>query len=186
MIRHCQAAVAAGFTLIELLIAVAITSVVMILVGTTFTVTLESRAVVDELAESTAAGPRILSLIERDLRGLWTYNIRDNKVFLGRNSDVGSRVRLHSWASNAVIRDAPQPPWLSSSSRIGTKPILHRGNKMVPSSTDSAHQPAHSRCTTSHCPGWLSRAARACASESSEKVRVSSSTIALAGSASSP
>lgn len=81
---------AAGFTLLELLIAVGITSTVMLLVGVTFRVTLQARDVVDELSESTAAGPRILGMIERDLRGLWTFNVRNNKVLVGRSRDVGS------------------------------------------------------------------------------------------------
>ncbi|MEQ1632818.1 MAG: hypothetical protein ABL997_10625, partial [Planctomycetota bacterium] len=59
-------------------------------VGVTFRVTLEAREIVDELSESTAAGPRILSLIERDLRGLWTFNIKNNRVLVGRSRDVGS------------------------------------------------------------------------------------------------
>ncbi len=79
-----------GFTLIEVLLAVAITSMVMLAVGTTFRVTLEARYVIDELSESTAAGPRIMALIERDLRGLWTYDIKNNRVLVGRNRDVGS------------------------------------------------------------------------------------------------
>jgi hypothetical protein len=45
--------------------------------------------VVDELTESTEAGPRILNLIERDLRGLWTFNVAKNAVFRGRDMDVG-------------------------------------------------------------------------------------------------
>lgn len=79
-----------GFTLIELALAVGITSVVMLLVGVTFRVTLQARDVVEELSESTAAGPRILGMIERDLRGLWTFNVKNNKVLVGRSRDVGS------------------------------------------------------------------------------------------------
>ena len=81
----------AGFTLIEVILAIAITAAVMITVGTTFHVMLNARDVVDDLAESTEAGPRILNLIERDLRGLWTYNVHNNAVFRGRDADVGGR-----------------------------------------------------------------------------------------------
>jgi prepilin-type N-terminal cleavage/methylation domain-containing protein len=79
-----------GFTLIEVLLAISITATVMMTVGTTFRVLLEAREVVDELSESTEAGPRILNLIERDLRGLWTFNVAKNAVFRGRDMDVGS------------------------------------------------------------------------------------------------
>lgn len=82
---------ASGFTLIEVLLAVTITSVVMITVATTFHVMLNARDVVDDLAESTEAGPRILNLIERDLRGVWTYNVHNNAVFRGRDMDVNGR-----------------------------------------------------------------------------------------------
>ncbi len=80
-----------GFTLLEVLLAVSITAVVMVTVGTTFHVLLNARDVVDELAESTEAGPRMLNLIERDLRGLWTFNVHNNAVFRGRDMDVNGR-----------------------------------------------------------------------------------------------
>jgi general secretion pathway protein J len=88
--RRGRAACAGGFTLIEVLLAVAITSVVMLTIATTFRVTLEAREVVEELSESTEAGPRILQMIERDLRGLWTFNVKKNAILRGRSSDVGS------------------------------------------------------------------------------------------------
>ncbi|MFT4515848.1 MAG: prepilin-type N-terminal cleavage/methylation domain-containing protein, partial [Planctomycetota bacterium] len=80
-----------GFTLIEVLLAISITATVMMTVGTTFHIMLNARDVVDDLAESSEAGPRILNLIERDLRGLWTYNIKNNKVFKGTVADVNGR-----------------------------------------------------------------------------------------------
>ncbi|MBL8754915.1 MAG: prepilin-type N-terminal cleavage/methylation domain-containing protein [Planctomycetes bacterium] len=80
-----------GFTLVEVLLAMTITGVVMTTVATTFHVMLNARDLVDDLAESTEAGPRILNLIERDLRGLWTYNVYNNAVFRGRDMDVGGR-----------------------------------------------------------------------------------------------
>ena len=80
-----------GFTLIEVLLAVAITAVVMVTVATTFHVMLNARDVVDDLAESTEAGPRILNLIERDLQGIWTWNVKNNAVFRGRDMDVNGR-----------------------------------------------------------------------------------------------
>ncbi len=80
-----------GFTLIEVLLAVAITATVMVTVATTFHVMLNARDVVDDLAESTEAGPRILNLIERDLQGIWIYNVHNNAVFRGRDMDVNGR-----------------------------------------------------------------------------------------------
>jgi hypothetical protein len=82
---------ARGFTLIEALLAVFLTSVIMLTVGTTFLTLLEARDTVDDLAESTEAGPRILNLIERDLQGIWTFNVGNNAVFRGRDMDVGGQ-----------------------------------------------------------------------------------------------
>src|SRR5688572_14610061 len=79
-----------GFTLIEVLLTVTITAVVMMMVTTTFRITLEARELIADLGESTEAGPRILNLIERDLRGLWTFNVENNAVLRGRNMDIGS------------------------------------------------------------------------------------------------
>ncbi|MBL8747714.1 MAG: prepilin-type N-terminal cleavage/methylation domain-containing protein [Planctomycetes bacterium] len=81
----------AGFTLIEVLLAIAITATVMVTIGSTFHVLLNAREVIDDLTESTEAGPRILNLIERDLRSIWTYNVGNNAVFRGRDMDVGGR-----------------------------------------------------------------------------------------------
>jgi prepilin-type N-terminal cleavage/methylation domain-containing protein len=79
-----------GFTLIEVLLAVAVSSIVMFAVGMTFTAMLEARAEVEELSESTDAGPRILSMLERDLSHLWTYDVKKNAVLVGRNRDINS------------------------------------------------------------------------------------------------
>lgn len=79
-----------GFTLLEVLLAVALTATIMLTIGTAFNALLNARESIDELTESTEAGPRICNLIERDLRGLWTYNIGHNAVFRGRDMDVGS------------------------------------------------------------------------------------------------
>lgn len=82
---------ARGFTLIEALLAVFLSSIIMLTVGTTFIALLEARDVVDDLSESTEAGPRILNLIERDLQGIWTFNVGNNAVFRGRDMDVGGK-----------------------------------------------------------------------------------------------
>ena len=47
------------------MLAIAITATVMLTVGTTFHIMLNARDVVDDLAESSEAGPRIMNLIEQ-------------------------------------------------------------------------------------------------------------------------
>lgn len=78
-----------GFTLLEVLLAVSISAGAIVMVGTTFEATVRAKDSVENLANSTSMGPRIMSLIERDLSGLWHHNITDNKVFVGRNMDLG-------------------------------------------------------------------------------------------------
>lgn len=103
-----------GFTLIEVLLAVAISSVVLLTVSTTFHVMLNARDVVEDLAESTEAGPRIMNLIERDLMGLWTFNVQENRVFRGRNMDVGGK-------------DADRIDFLCTTDAVGT--VLDNNNQ---------------------------------------------------------
>ncbi len=78
----------AGFTLIEIMIAMAIATTLMLLVSMTFSGLTQTHMAVENLTESTEAGSRILNLIERDLRGLWHHNIKENRVFMGRNQDI--------------------------------------------------------------------------------------------------
>ena len=103
-----------GFTLIEVLLAVAISSVVLLTVSTTFHVMLNARDVVEDLAESTEAGPRIMNLIERDLMGIWTFNVQENRVFRGRNMDVGGK-------------DADRIDFLCTTDAVGT--VLDNNNQ---------------------------------------------------------
>ncbi len=77
-----------GFTLIEVLLAIAISAAVMVVVATSFIGILQAREKVNDQTESTEAGARILNLLQRDLEGLWYYNIKKNKVLLGRNHDI--------------------------------------------------------------------------------------------------
>lgn len=107
MTTRPRRAAEAGFTLIEVLLAIGITATVMLTVGTTFHIMLNARDVVDDLAESSEAGPRILKLIERDLRGLWTYNVRNNAVFRGVQADVNGR-------------DADRMSFLTTTDSVGT------------------------------------------------------------------
>lgn len=114
----------AGFTLIEVLLAIAITATIMVTVGSTFHVLLNARDVVDELAESTEAGPRILNLIERDLNGLWTYNIRNNAVFRGRDMDVFGQEAdrmdfLTTTDSVGFVRDVHDHPFKTTICEVG-------------------------------------------------------------------
>lgn len=110
-----------GFTLLEVLLAVAITAAVMVTVSTTFLATMQARETVASLRESTEAGPRILTLLERDLRGLWHHNIHDNRVLVGQNLDIAGfdsdRIDLVTTTDSVGVLidtyDLPQKPSIS-------------------------------------------------------------------------
>ncbi len=87
----------AAFTLLELLLAVTITAMLVVAVLSVFQVSLQAREEVRALGEPMTTGPRILDMIEEDLMSLWTFNIKDNRVFKGENRDfVGDDAdRLH-------------------------------------------------------------------------------------------
>ena len=113
-----------GFTLIEILIATAITAAVMIAVSATFITTLRSHREVESLTESTEAGSRIINLLERDLKGLWICNIKDNKVFVGRNLDINGESAdridfLTNTDSISTIESVEERPAHSSVSEVG-------------------------------------------------------------------
>lgn len=78
-----------GFTLIEVLLAVAVSAMAMVAVGGAFLGVLRAREEVESLSQTTVLGERILRMIEDDLSGLWHHNIKKNRIFLGRNMDIG-------------------------------------------------------------------------------------------------
>ncbi len=137
----------AGFTLIEIMLAVAITAMIMTTVGSAFLGILNAREEVRALSESTSSGPRVLAMIERDLRGLWHHNIKDNKVLLGENRDIAGfdadRINLlvHNDAMGVVIDDLSRPHhptvcevgyWLRENERSpGLRELWRREDPMV-------------------------------------------------------
>ena len=136
-----------GFTLLEVMLAVAITAMVMLTVSTTFLATLQARETVASLRESTEAGPRILTLLERDLRGLWHHNIHDNRVLVGQNLDIAGfdsdRIDLVTTTDAVGVLidtyDLPQKPsicevgyWLRENRKIpGLMELWRREDPMV-------------------------------------------------------
>ncbi len=79
----------AGFTLVEILLAVMIASMAMVAVTSAFVGTLRTHYEIDNLTSSTEAGQRVLALLERDIQGIWHFNVKRNAVLRGRDSDIG-------------------------------------------------------------------------------------------------
>jgi prepilin-type N-terminal cleavage/methylation domain-containing protein len=135
-----------GFTLIEVLLAISITAMVMVAVSGAFLGLLQARHEVTTLSESTEAGPRILRLLERDLEGLWHFNIKGNRVLVGQSLDIGGFAadRIDFLSSTDAIGAVPdnegkarQPSicevgyWLKESTTPGLLELWRREDPMV-------------------------------------------------------
>jgi hypothetical protein len=66
-----------------------IASMAMVAVTSAFVGTLRTHYEIDNLTSSTEAGQRILALLERDFRGIWHFNVKRNRVLIGRDMDWG-------------------------------------------------------------------------------------------------
>lgn len=78
-----------GFTLIELLVAFAIMALIMTALLGTVHGTLVARDEAEIEVASVRDGPRILDMIERDLRALHVYNLKDGQVLRGERRTPG-------------------------------------------------------------------------------------------------
>ena len=85
----------AGFTLIEVMLTLLIMAGIMVTITQILTAARQSRDTIHNIQESQLAGPAILDRLERDLRGLFTFN-RDrsqliriqNRVLSGFDADT--------------------------------------------------------------------------------------------------
>jgi prepilin-type N-terminal cleavage/methylation domain-containing protein len=113
-----------GFTLIEVLLAAAVTAMVMTTVGLVFAGSEQARHEVAMLSESTEAGPRILTLLERDLHALWTLNVKGNKVLRGRNLDIAG---IDADRIDFLTTTDPIEPVLDASGQPRKPPVCEVG-----------------------------------------------------------
>lgn len=84
----------AGFTLVEVLITLLIMSGIMVALTEILTAARTARDTVHNVLETQTAGPAILDLVERDLRGILTYDTTrmqqlriKNRVVMGYDAD---------------------------------------------------------------------------------------------------
>jgi prepilin-type N-terminal cleavage/methylation domain-containing protein len=85
---------AAGFTLVEVLLALVIMGMIMVSMTQILTAARTSRDTIHNIQETELAGPAILDMLERDLRGITTFDRTKqlqlrvkNKVILGFDAD---------------------------------------------------------------------------------------------------
>lgn len=84
LLRNAQA----GFTLVEVLLTLLIMSMIMVSLTQILTAARTSRDTIHNIQETQLAGPAILDLVERDLRGLITYDATRELHFRARDRVV--------------------------------------------------------------------------------------------------
>lgn len=92
--RLARASLRGGFTLIEVTVTVLIMTMLLVSITQILTAARTSRDTIHNIQETQLAGPAILDLIVRDLRGILTTNLRPdgvlrirNRVILGQDAD---------------------------------------------------------------------------------------------------
>lgn len=82
-----------GFTLLEVLLAITIISLVLSMVYTILISTLKARDWIHASLDVDRAGNRILSIVARDMRAAYLYQLTD-KCFVGESTSEGTRVHF--------------------------------------------------------------------------------------------
>jgi len=100
----------AGFSLVEVLVALMIVSGIMLALTQLLEATRISRDTIHNIQETQLAGPAIMDLIERDLRGIMVYDRESdqalrvkNRVLLGRDAD---RIDFVTTTDSLVLSEA--------------------------------------------------------------------------------
>jgi type II secretion system protein J len=82
---------ARGFTLIEVLVGIALLSAFLGGVYTVAIGTLQAKKKIQELAAVYTAGPKILDIVDRDIRFTYIYGVKDLKALKAQRQTVGGR-----------------------------------------------------------------------------------------------
>ncbi len=101
----------AGFTLIEALLAIMITAIVVTAVLQIFDITLYAKEEIKVLSEPMKTGPRILDMIEDDIRAIMTYDVKDGLVFKGEDRTIvrAEADRMHMIVYGQTLFEATLP-----------------------------------------------------------------------------
>lgn len=79
----------AGYTLIEIMVGIALLAMFLSGIYTVAIGTLKAKQAIQETAAVYTAGPRILDLVESDLRGAYLTGVKDLKAFKARRESRG-------------------------------------------------------------------------------------------------
>jgi prepilin-type N-terminal cleavage/methylation domain-containing protein len=78
-----------GFTVVEIMVGITLLAVLLTGVYTVAIGTLQAKRVIDETSAIYTAGPEILDLLDRDLRGAYYYGVADGKAMKAQRTNVG-------------------------------------------------------------------------------------------------
>ena len=81
----------AGFTLVEILVALALLGMMLPALYGILTATVRLRINIQESGNPYGIGPRIIDLIEEDLRGIYFTNLKDQAFFIGESLTVSGQ-----------------------------------------------------------------------------------------------
>jgi type II secretion system protein J len=103
-----------GFTLVEVLVTIAIMSMVMVALQYSLQSTMLTHDTVAIEIASVREGPKILDMIERDIRSLHCYNMEKELIFRGKEESHmgarGDRIDLVSSINSATRVQDPESP----------------------------------------------------------------------------
>ena len=80
---------APGFTLVELLVGITLLALLLTGVYTVAIGTVKAKRLIDETASIYTAGPEILDLIDKDLRGAYFHGVADMKAMKAQRTSIG-------------------------------------------------------------------------------------------------
>lgn len=78
-----------GFTIMEITVGIVLLGLLLSGIYTVAIGTLKAKMKIDQLAAVNTAGPKILELVEMDLRGAYMHNVKDSKGLKAQRQSIG-------------------------------------------------------------------------------------------------
>ena len=112
-----------GFTVVEIMVAITLLAVFLTGVYTVAIGTLQAKRVIDETAAVYTAGPGILDLLDRDLRGAYYHSVADGKAMKAQRTSVGGTevtiIDLITTSDSKITREVDDREVRSDVTEIG-------------------------------------------------------------------
>jgi type II secretion system protein J len=127
----------AGFTLLELLVAMAIVALILTALVATLQGTVKAHDDIEIEMAAVRDGPRILDMVESDLKSIHLYNMKDRNVLLGKADHPGGLRgdRIDFVSQKDSVRHLVDPVAKSDSGGAGVASHVNEvGYRLRPSS----------------------------------------------------